>query len=169
MLWHALAVNTLSEVRIRNSLHEDGICSFCPVELVSKRAQGKLDAYRALPLIPGYVFVESAHARNHWGLIKEVRGVRRFLQQGESWLTVAQGDIDELDALQSRLQFIKTRQAKHVRRLDVGTKINVVAGPFAGYASEISAIKKRVAEISVRIFGTTTRHVWVPLEHLEAV
>lgn len=168
MLWHALAVNTLSEVRIRNELHEEGICSFVPVELMKSRSKLAPENYRAVALVPGYVFVESKHARQHWTIIREIKGIQRVLQNDGFWLTVGQGDIDELDALQSRLQSTKDKASRTIKRLGRGDKVRVLSGPLAGYATEIQSIKGNVAKIYARLFGTN-KIVQISSDQLEAV
>jgi len=170
MLWHALAVNTLSEVRIRNELHEEGICCFVPVDLLKSTSKLAPDNFRAVALMPGYVFVESKHAKQNWGIIRDVKGVKRILQSDGFWLTIGQGDIDELDALQSRLQSTKLKISKQLRGvLRKGTKIRVMTGPLSGHASEIISIRGRIAEIAARLFGKESRTIKIDVSLLEAI
>jgi transcription antitermination factor NusG len=170
MLWHALAVNTLSEVRIRNELHEEGICSFVPVDLLKSTSKIAPDNFRAVALMPGYVFVESAHARQNWAIIRDIRGVRKILQNDGFWLTIGQGDIDELVTLQHRLQFTKLEISKRLRAgITKGAKVKVMSGPLSGHASQIIAIRGRVAEIGARLFGRESRTIKIDVSLLEAI
>lgn len=168
MLWHALAVNTLSEVRIRNELHEEGICSFVPVELLKSTSKLAPNNYRAIALMRGYVFVESKHAAQHWATIRAISGVKRMLQNDGRWLTVGQDAIDELDHLQRHLQSTKVNASATVRRFARGDKVRVLSGPLAGHATEIQSIKGSVARISARLFGAD-KGVSISIEQLEAV
>lgn len=170
MLWHALAVNTLSELRIRNELHEEGICSFVPVDLLKSRSKLPPDNYRAVALMPGYVFVESRHAQQNWPTIRDIRGVKKILQSDGFWLTIGQGDIDELDHLQHRLQSTKREVSKKLAAsIRQGAKVRVMTGPLAGHASTILAIKGRVAEIGARLFGKESRTIKIDVRLLEAI
>lgn len=170
MIWHALAVNTLSEVRIRNDLHEEGICSFVPVDLLKSTSKLAPDNYRAVALMPGYVFVEARHAQQNWPTIRDVHGVRKILQSDGRWLTIGQDDIDELDHLQSRLQSTKLEISKKLRAgISKGAKVRVMTGPLSGHASVIIAIRGRVAEIGARLFGRESGTIKIDVGLLEAI
>ncbi|MGA2050858.1 MAG: UpxY family transcription antiterminator [Terracidiphilus sp.] len=122
--WFAVFTRVHHEKRVVERLTQRGIETFLPLYKVTHQWTHYRKVKLDLPLFPTYLFVNIApHERN---ATIEVSGVLSLVGQGHSPAPLPH---DEIDCLRRALQ---TRRSEPHSYLQVGTKVNITAGPLAG-------------------------------------
>lgn len=139
--WYVIAVPPPAEGRAACVLAEAGHGVCLPL-LVRSRGAGRRPHY--LPRLPGYLFATGWRVREG----REVKGLRALGRRDEPPLPIPpkvlgavlaehRADAEAGDAVAERLR----------RTIDVGAKLRVRDGPFAGFIATVAAVMGR------RVFG----------------
>lgn len=133
--WFVLQVVPKHERKVANILAYKGCTNFVPTYKKKQRWSDRLKSVE-LPLFPGYVFCRLYHS-----LAREVLstpGVNRIVGFGGKPFPVPDDEI-------SALQKIVTSgvQSRPERYLNVGSKVQITAGPLAGVVGILSRYKSQ--------------------------
>lgn len=126
-----------------------------PTEKVTQ-VRGTKKTVKEKPLMPGYVLVEANLCDECFPRLRNVPNVLGFLSVTKDMkpAPVSQADINKL--------FGKVEEAEELHQMletfEVGEKVKVIEGPFAGFSSvieEVNAEKKKL-KVIVTIFDRQT-------------
>lgn len=137
--WYLAQLKPGGLVRATTNLSRQGIASFMPQRLVTRRRAGRL-VETERPLFPGYLFVRVAPDAQTWRAINATLGVARLVGFGAAGpaevpapliagLLARTGPGGRLEAAEAEFR--------------VGERVRIVAGPFADMLARIEAIPER--------------------------
>jgi len=145
-IWFVVQVAPQSEKRVGSMLEYKGYEQFAPTYLLRKRWSDRIKTLEK-PLFPGYVFVR-ALGKAVSGLLSSTPGVVRILSFGGHPAPVPDAEID---AIRRVTLLGKPLPAPH---LNVGQKVEIKDGPFAGIVGIIKQIRNRAClVISVQLIS----------------
>jgi transcriptional antiterminator RfaH len=133
--WFVVQVMPQSERRVASILEYKGYQQFSPTYLVRKRWSDRIKS-REAPLFPGYVFVRSPAAGVR-GLVSSTPGVTRILGFGGSPCPVPDREMTAIRRLSLQ------GQAFPIPYVEVGQRVEIREGPFAGVVGIVRRIKSR--------------------------
>ena len=160
MPWYAIHTRSRHEYKVNTGLVQKNLTTFLPeIEVWSKRKDRKKKI--AIPLFPGYLFVETASLDNETKLvILKTPGAVRILGKKEN--------SEPLPVPDDKIQAIKRLLDKKVEIFSLqfpkeGEPARIISGPFAGI--EGTVIKSDFAkELFVISIDLLQRSVAVKLE-----
>jgi len=117
------------------NLARQGIESFCPWMIETKRRDGKLQDLRR-PLFPGYIFVRIDPKAGLWRTVNATRGLTRLVQTDPRAPTPLPNDL--IAGLRARCS--DKGELQTGPELSRGDYVRVVAGPFVDFVAQIEAI-----------------------------
>jgi transcription antitermination factor NusG len=124
------------------------LCYALPITSVRK-CEGQRWRTRHLPVLPGYVFVNSG----------DVRETRHQLNQGPSGRAILRYvDVPDQVALKRDLSALFTATAQKGARLAEfkdGEPVKILGGPFAGHDGTVDRVGINWVTLNVRMFGRT--------------
>jgi transcriptional antiterminator RfaH len=126
--WYAVAVQPHADAIAVAHLERQQFSVFAPTMSRTVRHARRF-VTRRVPLFPGYLFVRLDLGRDRWRAINGTRGVRGLLTVGDRPAEVPDAAIDEL-----------LDQQEASAPLPVGTRLEIVAGPFAGLAARLQRL-----------------------------
>lgn len=131
-------VNTLphQERRAEENLLRQGFRAWLPSMLRSRRHARRFDVVHA-PIFPGYLFVGLDPAGEHWKRINGTFGVRRLLTQGEKPQLLPE---EFVAGLREGMDENGICTPSPRSSLDPGTRVRVVAGPFADCLATVAEL-----------------------------
>lgn len=130
-------VNTLphQEARAEANLVRQGFRAWLPSMMRTRRHARRFDVIRA-PVFPGYLFVELDPEVDHWKRINGTFGVRRLLTQGEKPQLLPAAFVEGLRGSVGEDGVCRLPEGE----LDPGTRVRVVAGPFAECLATVASL-----------------------------
>lgn len=115
---------------------EAGLTTFCPrLAYVKMTARGRVRFVEAL--FPGYLFVQIESLAAVYRQLRAIKGVREVVQYGQRVPTVPEALIRQL---QARLVADAVFELPEPG-LQVGERVRVLTGPFAGFEAIINELK----------------------------
>ncbi|WP_296643655.1 transcription termination/antitermination protein NusG [Roseinatronobacter sp.] len=117
------------------NLARQGIESFCPWMIETKRREGKLQDFRR-PLFPGYIFVRIDPKAGLWRTVNATRGLTRLVQTDPRAPTPLPNDL--IAGLRARCS--DNGELHTGPELSPGDMVRVVAGPFVDFVAKIETI-----------------------------
>ena len=144
--WNVLAVGSRKEKAVQKLLTSQDINSYVPLRERYYRYESKT-VVRQLPILPGYVFVDSAPKT--FGSILGVPYVYGFLKTGNRYSQVTEQEVAHLRRLSSteNLQWCDEVQAE----LSEGTLVEIIRGPLVGLKGRF--ISRKSQKIFLIWFG----------------
>ncbi|OOY22020.1 transcriptional activator RfaH [Thioclava sp. DLFJ5-1] len=160
--WFLAQLKPNSAAIAQAHLERQGIESFLPTEMHTRRRAGRFDTRRC-PLFPGYLFVAFDPEKGLWRKINATRGIARLVSFG----SVPRPVPSELIA-----QIAERCDAAHCLRAQQGfvegDEVRVASGPLVDFIATIDSIDPdRRVWLLMDIMGAATR-VAVPASELRA-
>ncbi len=143
------------ERRIESMQMEDKIFQVMIPEEIrqEKKADGTLKE-KVVKIFPGYVFIEMEVTDDSWFVVRNTPGVTGFLGSSGGGTKPVPLPPEEI------LPILKQAGLVEIPKLDieVGDKVKVKAGPFAGQIGGIDSIDEEHAQVTVLVdmFGRQT-------------
>lgn len=134
MTWYVVRTKPRQERRALVNLTNQQMVAFLPELTVHKLRRGKRTAVTE-PLFPGYLFVNCDDYAEHFYKIRNSYGVSKLLTFGAQVATVPDALIMELQQLQEDALLAQKLTAAAMPQ--VGDKVEIQAGPFAGFIAKI--------------------------------
>jgi len=122
--WFALYIVRNHEKRVDDHLRNRELESFLPLYSITRRWKNRVNAKLELPLFPGYVFVRIADSERV--RVLQVPGVVSIIGNGRELLPLPDVEIETLR------RGIGLRQVDPHPFLQVGNRVRICSGPFAG-------------------------------------
>lgn len=122
--WYVVATRPSQEERATENLRRQGFDVWFPRVQRTRRRARRFDTVLC-PLFPGYLFVRLDLGGDHWRPISSTFGVRRLICGDSGPCALPEGFVAELMS-----QCEGGILWDHVRRLEAGSKVRVVTGPF---------------------------------------
>lgn len=136
------------EATVENRHMEDLILEVqVPVQEVVETKDGK-KIVREKKLFPGYVMVKMYMTDDSWYVVRNTRGVTGFVGPASKPVPLTKAELKTMGIKQQIVQV----------DIEVGDNVNVVDGPFEGFAGvveEISLEKSKV-KVNISMFGRDT-------------
>jgi len=156
--WYVVHTQPMAEQRAAANLRRQGYEVYLP--LYRRRvSHARRIAMVERPLFPRYLFVRFDPTRDRWRPILATFGVSFLLRLGETPIPVPGGIVDALRANEAARAFDETPAP--ARKLGIGAKIRVLAGPFADLVGKFHALAD--AERVVVLLDLLGREVQVRL------
>jgi len=133
--WFALQVMPRHEKKVDTLLDQSGCEHLLPTCLKGRKWSDRVKTLEQ-PLFPGYVFFRTQ--RSLMEIVRSVPGVIRIVSFGGKPEPVPGEDIEALKRLAST-----DRDVRPFSYLNVGQKVQVIAGPLQGLTGIITEFKKR--------------------------
>lgn len=95
---------------------------------------------------PGYVLIKMVHNRDSWYWVRNVRGVTGFV--GPDPMNPTPLTDDEVRAL--RIEQNAESETNYVLGINVGDKINIIAGPLVGHEGTVIDVPQDAEEIKTK-------------------
>ena len=137
--WFAVQVAPRSERRVASLLEYKGYQQFAPTYLSRKRWSDRIKTVEE-PLFPGYVFVRSSGTAMG-GLICATPGVIHILSFGGHPSPIPDSEIDCIR------KFTQHGTPMPAQYLNVGQRVEIRDGPFAGIVGIVRQIRGRACLI----------------------
>ena len=109
--------------------------TFFPLLEKTKRTNTKFENY-STPLFPGYIFITFNINEQRWVKIKSTRGISRIICFGNKPTEVPSNIIFNLKKKCNSKEVICAE-----KKIDRGTEVNILKGPFAGFVGRIEDFK----------------------------
>lgn len=156
--WFVVRTKPHAEKRARDALREIGLEVYLPVE-VRRSRHGRRTRRTERALIPGYLFVEliGGAGREDFYSVRAADGVDDFLRGASAHpLAVSIYDVIAFRQAEAAGEFDHTRRREKAK-IEVGTAVKIVGGPFQGYVGLIARAKPNERwEILAKMFGRET-------------
>lgn len=150
--WYAVRTHVRQEQRARAQLNNQGYHTYLPLIAKSLRHARKILNVKA-PLFPGYLFVSLDVTQQQWRPINSTYGVMGLIMAGERPRPVPPDVVEALNGLTRDNGLIE-----FTPRLEVGARVQVVAGPFVGMIGELARRDARGRiEVLLEIMGQQVR------------
>ena len=136
------------EATVENRHMEDQILEVqVPVQEVVETKDGKR-VIREKKLFPGYVMVKMFMTDDSWYVVRNTRGVTGFVGPASKPVPLTKAELKNMGIKQQAIQI----------DLEVGDEVNVVDGPFEGFAGIIEEInlEKSKVKVNISMFGRET-------------
>jgi transcription antitermination factor NusG len=138
--WYVAATLPRHEKRSAENLKLRGIECFLPISAVPRRWKNRAPVVLDLPLFPGYIFINSNHAKRFKAL--EVPGIRAFVMGiGKKPVTLPESEIEALRA------GLNERPAESCKPFESGQRVRIARGPFAGLSGAVQMQGDRLTVI----------------------
>ena len=138
--WFAVQVAPRSERTVASILQYKGYQPFAPTYLSRKQWSDRIKTLEE-PLFPGYVFVRTPGTTAVSGLLCSTPGVIRILSFGGHPSPVPNSEVDAVRRLALSAKPLPTPY------VNVGQKVEIREGPFAGIVGIVRQIKNRACLI----------------------
>jgi transcription antitermination factor NusG len=148
MSWYAAYTRCNHERVVNRLLAEKGITTFLPLIIVpSRRKDRKILMKR--PLFPNYLFVELDKIRGNWMKTFRTPGLVKICGNGRP-MPIPDEDIESI-----RIFVNSDRNLYPLPYLQVGSRVQVIAGPLAGAIGILTKEdhKRRRLVVSVELMG----------------
>lgn len=123
--WYVLHCKTRQEARAREHVENQGYRTSLPQIRINKLLRGqRIQAIEAL--FPNYLFVQLNAITANFNALRSTRGVTNFVRFGGMPATVPNKVMEHILALE------QTQQSAVKNKLQAGTAVEIIAGPFAG-------------------------------------
>lgn len=118
-------------------------------------------------MFPGYIIVEMVMSDEAWFIVRNTPGVTGFIGSSGKGAKPVPLQPQEVDKILYNMGMSRLDIAKD---LEVGQKVNILGGPFAGMAGVIKEInlELQTLELDVDLFGQATQ-VEVEIPHVEVI
>lgn len=168
-VWYVVTTEAKAEPRVAARLAEAGIVAYVPmatrwVRPRHRKAKGKRERSTS-PAFSRYVFV-GLDGLAAWSEILATAGVVWVISIDGAPLRVSTAEVEGVMAAEDMGAFDFTAE---VRRVNVGDKILLTAGPLDGYTAVVSRVPKAIdkpVEAEVEMMGRKVATV-VPLDKLQ--
>ncbi len=136
--WFILQFKRNSHNIANRNLIAQGIKTFLPLHLVTKRIGGKF-RNEFKPLFPGYMFVSFDPSINVLSKISNTIGVNRLVKIGNKVIPLP---VELINELRERMNKYNGER----KQVSVGDKIRIVKGPFSDFIVNVEKIdpEKRI-------------------------
>lgn len=134
MTWYVVRTKPRQERRALVNLTNQQMVAFLPEFTVHKVRRGKRTPVTE-PLFPGYLFVNLDDYAEQFYKIRSTFGVNKLLTFGSRVATVPDSLIAELQQLNQNSDVVQ--KATSAAMPQIGEKVEIETGPFAGFIAEI--------------------------------
>lgn len=138
-----MAVQPQADAMARTHLERQGFPVYAPTIARTVR-HARQFVTRNAPLFPGYLFIRVDISRARWRSINGTRGVRGLVTAGDNPAPIPERAMTEL-----------LEAGNLLKPLEVGTPLEILAGPFAGLTAQLLRLDgaSRVAVLMELIGG----------------
>jgi transcriptional antiterminator RfaH len=133
MPWYAIQTKPRKEPAVQSGLDRAGIEVYCP-RLRTTPRRPRPRAVKETPLFPGYLFARFDFARDY-PRVRWSPGLVRVVMSGGTPLPITEPMLDTVRRLEREGASPRRRAA----RLQPGTRVRVVGGPFTGFEGQVAA------------------------------
>ena len=159
--WYLVQLRPNGLAQAERGLRRQGFELFSPRVMTAIRRKGRL-ASGSAALFPGYLFAAFDPDRPAWRAIGSTRGVARLV--GTTTAGPSPVPADLVAGLMARCDAAGVLRPPE--DLEAGTRVRVVAGPFAGLVSEVEGIAPdRRVHLLLDCLGRASR-VTLPADQL---
>ena len=169
--WFVIYTDPQYEKRVSQTLVAHGVSHYLPRarrwKKQSARAKHQREPRRHMtsPLLTRYVFAALPANQLHFGRITDLDGVQSILSDSTGPIFVREDTVHEIATREAEGEFddtrphvVRTRRGEATvpvpRWIDVGAKVVVRKGPFAGFPGRIEEIiSSELVKVGVTIFG----------------
>lgn len=150
--WYLVFTKVKSELKAQEHLTRQGYTVYLPMTQKKIRRNGRY-IHTTEPFFPRYLFISLNTETDNWGPIRSTIGVACIVRFGGVAAVVPVGLVDGLRQQEDQVGL----QDNVEKQLQVGDKVMVLDGPFAGYQGVFQQAKgaERVA-ILLDIVGRNT-------------
>lgn len=157
--WYIIQCFSLYEYKVRNRIQqmvEDKVLKGVSRVLIPEEETIEIKNNKRLEKVakiyPGYVFVEAVMNDDIWYTIRQIGGVSKFVGTKNSPTPVQEDEILRV------LRKIGDKTKKIEVDFELAEIIKVIAGPFRGYAGQISELfpERGKLKAMISIFGRET-------------
>ena len=162
---HESKVKEKLEMKAESMDMKDYICRvIIPEETIIEEKNG-VKKERTKKLFPGYILVEMVMTDEAWYIVRNTPGVTGFIGSSGKGAKPTPLQPYEVDNV---LRSMGMSRLEMDNDLEVGTKVKIVDGPFAGMFGTISEIdkEKQILTVIIDLFGQETS-VEVELNQIE--
>ncbi len=148
---HENKVKATIEKAVTNRGMEDLIQDVAvPVEDVVENKNGK-EKIRQRKVFPGYVLIKMFVTDESWYVVRNTKGVTGFVGPNSKPVALTAEEVDNMG-------IEKQKSFEVVVDFSLGDKVQVVGGPFDGFAGTIEEINldKKHAKVNISMFGRET-------------
>jgi len=135
--WHVVHTQPMAEARAAANLVRQGYETYLPLYR-RRRSHARRVELVERPLFPRYLFVRFDPQADRWRPILGTFGVSGLVRIGDMPVPVPGGIVEALRANQAAHAFDDT--IAPARKLGVGARIRVLAGPFADLVGRFQAL-----------------------------
>jgi transcription antitermination factor NusG len=164
--WFALIAHPQHEFEAQAELERMGVEAIVPriAKEVRKHRLSKSTVVREYPLWSRYVFAGFTQPRPWYAVnrIDAISGAVGF--EGEPLLLPA-STVRYVQSVAAQPIEIKRDRVERAT-FKIGDRVMIARGPFLGHIAELSAIRRKSAELLLDIFGSI-QGVSIPLDHIE--
>lgn len=171
--WFLARVPTGKEFVAERVLDEAGLLVFVPIETRYRKVNRTVKQKQEIrvPLIPGYLLVAMPPVPEQlqpWGVLFRFKLVWGVVGRAGRPSRLPSADARKMIERHSAGEFLAPIAYRHMRtyhEFEVGDRVEVLDGPFAGQIVEVTEISGQNARMVVEIFGGS-RDVSVPVDFL---
>jgi transcription termination/antitermination factor nusG len=150
---HELKVKEKLEMRAESLGMKDQIFrAIVPEETVVENKNGEMKT-RLRKLFPGYIMIEMIMTDRAWHVVRNTPGVTGFIGssgKGAKPIPLSQEEVEKI--FKSMGQTVKGEELK----IEVGSKVKIVDGPFSGMLGIVKTLNDDVAIINIDLFNQVT-------------
>lgn len=150
---HELKVKEKLEMRAESLGMKDQIFrAIVPEETVVENKNGEMKT-RHRKLFPGYIMIEMIMTDRAWHVVRNTPGVTGFIGssgKGAKPIPLSQEEVEKI--FKSMGQTVKGEELK----IEVGSKVKIVDGPFSGMLGIVKTLNNDVAIINIDLFNQVT-------------
>ena len=152
---HEAKVKEKLDMRIQSMNMQDYIFRVIVPEVTETEIKDGKKKEKVKKLFPGYVLVEMIMTDEAWYIVRNTPGVTGFIGSSGKGAKPTPLLPQEIDKVLATMGMSRIESDKE---LEVGTKVKVIEGPFAGMEGKIDSIDKENARLNVLIdlFGQET-------------
>ena len=150
--WYLVQLKPNGHGLARTNLERQGFRVFLPLQNVTGRSARKF-VDRAVPLFPGYMFVELDVGRDLWRKVNSTLGVARIVSLSGAPTPVPSAIVSQL---MSRCD--PSGILRPPRGIEVGQDVELVSGPFANFVAQVEDISPdRRVWLLIDMLGQSSR------------
>jgi transcription antitermination factor NusG len=123
--WYVAMTLPRKERMAAANLHNQGIRSFLPIQLVTHRHARKFKT-ELVPVFPRYVFVVLNVEVQRWRSVNGTIGISRLISEGDRPLAVAPGIVETFIPSSGQRGTLAFESG-----IEIGDRVRLLAGPFA--------------------------------------
>ena len=150
---HELKVKEKLEMRAESLGMKDQIFrAIVPEETVVENKNAEMKT-RLRKLFPGYIMIEMIMTDRAWHVVRNTPGVTGFIGssgKGAKPIPLSQEEVEKI--FKSMGQTVKGEELK----IEVGSKVKIVDGPFSGMLGIVKTLNDDVAIINIDLFNQVT-------------